>query len=449
MVRSGWWGAAVVVVLLSGACAARLPVVTDPAYPEYLYPPVPARYEGADVAGRHEEAWTYFQAGDAVTAQARYTVLLERTPEFYPAITGLGWMSLARNDYVGAAEYFARATDADAMYVSALVGHGRAMLGLDRAADALALFESALALEPGLPGVGREVEALRFAVVSQQLAAAREAAEAGRFAAATEAYERVIAASPESGFLHVELGRLEQRQGNLTAALEQAEEAARLDPQDGAAFLLQGEIHEAHGDLPSALTAYERADAADLTPETASHIDRVVDLMFLAELPSEVGEIPSKASVTRGDLGVLIGVRFMELLAEVGDRPVIITDTRDHWGSEWIQSVADAGIMDVDAAYRFDPSGPVRRGDLAEIVVEALDLIENEDRSSRRSGAAQARAFTDMSATHLRHDAAQRAVAAGVMTVLENDTFQPTRLVTGAEAVETIDRLANLALDSR
>jgi len=448
VVRSVWRGTAVALLLLSLACAARLPIVTDPAYPEYLYPPVPAEYERSDAAGRHQAAWTYFQAGDPVTAQARYTVLLERVPDFYPAITGLGWMSLARSDYTAAAEYFTRATDADAMYVSALVGHGRAMLGLDRSADALTLFESALVLEPGLPGLGREVEELRFALVSQQLAAAREAARAGRFGAAREAYERVIAASPESGFLHVELGRLEQRRGDLTVAMEQAEEAARLDPQDGAAFLLQGEIHEANNDLPSALTAYERAGAADPTPETASHIDRVVDLMFWAQLPSEVGEIPSKPSVTRGDLGVLIGVQFMELLAEVGDRPVIITDTRNHWGSEWIQSVADAGIMDVDAAYRFDPSGPVPRGDLAEIVVEALDLIENQGRGDR-SGSAQARTFIDMSATHLRYGAAQRAVAAGVMAVLENDTFQPTRLVTGAEAVETIDRLADLALDSR
>ena len=447
--RSGWWGVVVAVTLLSGACAARLPIVTDPTYPDYLYPPVPGEYEGSDAARRHEEAWTYFQAGDPVTAQARYTVLLERTPDFHPAVTGLGWMSLARDDHTAAAEYFTRSTDVDPMYVSALVGHGRAMLGLDRSTDALALFESALAVDPGLPGLGREVEGLRFAVVSQQLAAAREAAEAGRFAAATEAYERVIAASPESGFLHVELGRIEQQRGNLTAALQHAAEAARLDPVDGAAFLLEGEIHEANGDLPSALTAYERADAADPTVETASNIDRVVDLMFLAGLPSEVGEIPSKPNVTRGDLAALIGVRFMELLAAAGVRPVIITDTRDHWGGEWIQSVADAGIMEVDAAYRFDPSGPVRRGDLADIVAETLELIESQGLGDTKSGDMPAPTFTDMSATHLSYGAAQRAVVAGVMAVLDNDTFQPSRLVTGPEAVETVHRLADLALDSR
>ena len=449
LVRSGWWGAVMAVALLSASCVARLPIVIDPAYPEYLYPPVPGEYEGSEVATRHEEAWTYFQAGDLVTAQARYTVLLERTPDFHPAVTALGWLSLARDDHAAAAEHFTRATDADPMSVSALVGHGRAMLGLGRSADALPLFESALAVEPGLPGLGREVEALRFAVVSQELATAREAAEAGRFAAATEAYERVIAASPDSGFLHVELGRLEQQRGDLTAALRHAEEAARLDPQDGAAFLLQGEIYEANEDLPSALTAYERADAADPTGETASHIDRVVRLMFLAELPSEVGEIPSKPSVTRGDLAALVGVRFMELLAKGRDRPVIITDTRDHWGGEWIQSVSDAGVMDVDAAYRFNPSGPVRRGDLAEIVVKTLDLIESQGMDDRQPDGGQPLTFTDMSATHLSYGAAQRAVVAGVMAALDNDTFQPSRLVTGQEAVETVDRLADLALDSR
>ena len=445
--RRGWW--VVVVALLSGSCAARLPVVTDPAYPEYLYPPVPEKYKESDVGRRHEEAWTYFQAGDPITAEVRFTILLERMPDFHPAVTGLGWMSLARDDHTGAAEYFTRATDVDPMYVSALVGHGRAMLGLDRSANALTLFELALAVEPGLPGLGRQVEGLRFAVVSQQLAAAREAAKAGRFGAAIEAYERVIAVSPESGFLQVEIGRIEQQQGNLTAALQHATEAARLDPQDAAAFLLEGEIHEAKGDLPLALTAYEQAHSVDPTGQTASNIDRVADLMFLAGLPSEFGEIASKPTVTRGDLAALIGVRFRELLAVADSRPVIMTDTRDHWSGKWIQAVADAEIMHVDAAYRFDPSEPVRRGDLAEIVVDTLELIETQGLNHTQSGDVPTPTFTDMSATHLSYGAAQRAVVAGVMAILDNNRFQPSRLVTGPEVVETVDRLAELVFDSR
>jgi hypothetical protein len=335
------------------------------------------------------------------------------------------------------------------MSVSALVGHGRAMLGLNRSVEALLLFESALAIEPGVSGLGREVEALRFAVISQELATAREAAEAGRFATATEAYDRVIAASPDSGFLYVEFGKLEQRRGDLTAALRHAEEAARLDPQDGVALLFLGEIYEANEDLSSALIAYERADVAESTAETASHIDRVVELMFLAELPSEVGEIPLRPSVTRGDLAALIGIRFMELLAEGRDRPVIIIDTRDHWGRAWIQSVADAGVMDVDAAYRFDPAGPVRRSDLAEIVDKVFDLIERQGLGDMQPNNGQTLTFVDMSATHLSYGAAQRAVMAGVMVAFDNDTFQPSRPVTGLDAVETVDRLLTGLLNSR
>ena len=443
-----YWGAIIALALLSGACAARLPVVTDPAYPESLFPSVPGQYEGSAVATQHEEAWLYFQSGDLDTALARYTVLLDRTPDFHPAVTGLGWLSLARDDHIAAAEYFSRATQADPVYVSALVGHGRALLGLGRAADALESFEAALAVEPALPRLGREVEELRFTLVSEQLAEARTAAEAGRFSEATEAYQRVIAASPDSGFLHVELGRVEQQRGNLNAALQHATEAVRLDPQDGGAFLLQGEIHEANDDLESALTAYERADAADPTDDTARNIERIASLMFLAELPAEVREIPSKPSVTRADLAALIGVRFRGLLAETGGRPVIITDSRDHWGSQWIQAVIDAGIMDVDAAYRFDPSGPVRRGELAEVVVDTLDLIGNQDGAVPPNGAGGL-TFSDMSATHLSHGAAQRAVTVGVMAALDNNTFQPSRVVTGLEAAEAVDRLADLALDSR
>ena len=49
-----------------------------------------------------------------------------------------------------------------------------------------------------------------------------------------------------------------------------------------------------------------------------------------------------------------------------------------------------------------------------------------------------------MSATHLSFEAARRSVDAGILEVLDDDTFAPSRPVTGAEAVEAVDRLASL-----
>jgi hypothetical protein len=53
--------------------------------------------------------------------------------------------------------------------------------------------------------------------------------------------------------------------------------------------------------------------------------------------------------------------------------------------------------------------------------------------------------FTDLPPTHLNYPAASRAVSAGVLPKLENDAFQWTRTVSGAEAVKAVERLEALA----
>ena len=194
-------------------CASRVPVVTTPVYPEYLFPTVPSEFTGSPPARRHEEAWTFFQAGDFISAEARYAVLLESTPTFYPADTALGWLNMARGESRAAVGHFDRAVERQPSYVPALIGRGEAMLVLENDGEALRSFEAALDVNPELADVGRIVQELRFTLVSERLEAARAAANADRFAEAKTAYEQLIASSPDSAFLHVELGRVEQAQG--------------------------------------------------------------------------------------------------------------------------------------------------------------------------------------------------------------------------------------------
>lgn len=442
-----WVWLFVTVAVAAGGCATRRPVVTAPSYPEYMFPAVPPEYAASDAAQGHGEAWALFQAGDVAAAQVRYGSLLDDSPDFYPAETGLGWVHLAQGVPERAAENFSRATALAPAYVPALVGRGEAMVSLGRSEEALESFEAALGADPGLTDLKISVDELRFEVVSDRLSSARRAVEAEQYAEAATAYERLIGVSPNSGFLHVELGRVEQWRGNMNAALDHALEAARLDPEDSAAILLEGEIHEANGDLDQALAAYERADRADPTGTTLRMIERVRDRLFIAGLPPEVSEIPLKESVVRGDLAVLLGVRFVDLLAEATRKSVIITDTRDHWGNQWIQAVADAGLMSVEGASRFDPSRSVRRGDLADVVAEMLDVLGHEWVDGSGVSDRTPLSFSDMSATHLSYDAARRSVDAGILDVLEDRTFAPSHPVTGAEAVEAVERLASLVPD--
>ena len=429
---------------LSG-CASRVPVVTTPAYPAYLFPTVPSEYTGSREARRHEEAWRFFQAGDVISAEARYAVLLESSPTFYPAETALGWVNLARGESQAAVGYFDRAVERQPTYVPALIGRGEAMLVLEDDGEALRSFEAAFVVDPNLVDVGRIVQELRFTRVSEQLEAARAAVAGDRFSEAKAAYEQLIISSPDSAFLHVELGRVERAQGNIEAALAHARQAQRLDPTDPATFLFEGELQEEVEDLPGAILAYERADRLDPTEATARRIERLDEHVRRADLPLEILEIPSKSMVTRGDLAALVGVRFPNLLRDgASRRPVIITDTRNYWGSQWIQSVTQAQVMTVDAGYRFEPTRTLQRGELAQAVAAVLDLIASLDPAAASRWDDARSSFSDMRPGHLNYPSAARAVAAGVIRVLKDDRFRPTSAVDGAEAVETVDRLAEL-----
>jgi tetratricopeptide (TPR) repeat protein len=443
--RSVW--ILVTVAVTAVGCATRSPVVTAPSYPEYMFPVVPPEYAASDAALGHGEAWALLQSGDLAAAQLQYSSLLDGSPDFYPAEAGLGWVHLAQGVPERAAESFLRATTLAPSYVPALVGRGEAMVSLGRSEEALESFEAALVADPGLTDLKISVDELRFEVVSDRLSSARRAVEDERFAEAATAYGRLIDVSPDSGFLHVELGRVEQQRGNLDAALAHAREAARLDPEDASAILLEGEIHEANGDLDQALAAYERADRADPTEATVRMIERVRERLFIAGLPSEVSEIPLKDNIVRGDLAVLLGVRFDELLADSSRQSVIITDTRDHWGSQWIRAVAEAGLMSVEGGSRFVPSRSLRRGDLADVVAEVLDLLGHEWAEGSGAPDRTSDSFADMSATHLSYNAARRSVDAGILDVLDDGSFAPSRPVTGAEAAEAVDRLGSLAPD--
>ena len=445
--RNVWRGcAAMVAVVLAVGCVTRVPVVTAPAYPDYLYPTVPDELTSSTEARHHEEAWTVFQAGDLVGAEKRYVALLQDSPGFYPADAGLGWLMLARGDSREAAEHFDRAVSGEASYLPALLGRGESMLALEETAEALRSFESALEVDPGLSDIARVVEQLRFSVVSEQLQMARTHADAGQFEDARDAYVRVIAASPDSAFLHVELGRVELRQENLDEALDHARQAADLDPSDPAAFLLEGELHAETGDLQAAVVAFERADRLDPNDDVTRRLDDLRNRIRMAGLPPEILAIPSKTSVTRGELAALIGERFNEFLDEASRRrTVIITDTRDYWGHQWIQDVTQAGVMRVDAGYRFEPERAVRRSDLAEVADAMLDLFAEVDPSTASRWIDKRPNFSDMRAGHLSYTSAARAVAAGVLAVLEDETFQPARAVDGGEAVRAVDRLAELA----
>jgi tetratricopeptide (TPR) repeat protein len=434
---------ALALVLLAG-CATRTappPVAPSAArYPDFSFPDIPSGLTTAPVEARHQQAWNRLQSGDLRGAEREFTALAN-TAGFYPGSAGLGYVHLARKDFADAVAQFDRALAGNPAYVPALLGKGEALLGQDDQVGAVEALEKALAANPSMTAVRSRVDVLRFRAVQEQVSRAQAAARAGRLDEAEAAYERALAASPESGFLYRELAGVEQRRGSFDEALAHARKAIELDRSDAAAHAIAGAILEGRGEFAAAAEAFETAASIE---ESAAYRARAADARRKADeasLPAEYQAIPTAASITRAQLAALAGRRLERFVAGAPQRaPVVMTDIRDHWANSYIQAVTRARLMDAFPNHTFQPETIVRRGDFAQMVMRALTVIgqRRPDLAATWRGARPA--FTDLSATHLMYPAVAAAVASGVMTA-PNGEFGFTRPITGADAIDALTRL--------
>lgn len=438
------------VLVLASACAPKIvppPVVTSPRFPEFSRPSVPPAYANTVAATNADRGWAFLQAGDLRQAEQEFSAALHLTPAFYPAETSLGYVELARKDATAALARFDRALELDPQHgdMSALVGRGQALLALDRDAEALVAFEAALAANPADAELARRVEVLKFRGVEQGLAAARDAARAGRLDDAARAYMAAIASSPESPFLYRELAAVEREKGDVEAALTHLRKAVELDPGDARSLVHIGDLLETRADHEGAAKAYEAALTIDSDPTVEAKLEAIRERTALARLPVEYRAIRDAAQITRADLAALIGVRLGGLLQATGRRDAaLITDARNNWASTWIMSVARAGIMDPFPNHTFQPRGIVRRSDLAQTVARLLARVAAQTPDGAHSWERARLKFVDLAPSHLAYPAASIAVAAGAMSA-PGDAFQPSKAVSGAEAVEAIAKLEALA----
>jgi tetratricopeptide (TPR) repeat protein len=439
-------------LVLVSACAPKVvsvPVVTAPKYPEFREPAVPPALADGPAAQSYARGWAYFQTGDLRTAEREFADALKMTPAFYPAEASLGYVELARKDAKAALPHFDRALELNPQHgeVSAFIGRGESLLALGREGDALGAFEAAVAADPSQVELARRVEVLKFRGVEQGLARARDAARAGRLDEAIAAYTVAIGSSPDSPFLYREIAAIEKQKGNLDAALADFRKAVALDPSDAKSLAQIGDILEGRGDVAGAEKAYVDALAIEPIADVEKRLDAIRARSALARLPAEYRAIDQAAQITRADLAALIGIRLGSLLQggpRSGDA-ALITDVRNNWAATWIMSVARAGVMDPFANHAFQPRSVVRRTDLAQALARLLARVAAQNPARAKAWESARVRFSDLSPGHLAYPAASVAVAAGVLKTSGENSFQPSRPVTGAEAIEAVNKIETLA----
>jgi tetratricopeptide (TPR) repeat protein len=434
-------------VLAIATCAGRAAV--PPAapvaarYPDFVYPAVPLPLQRTPGADRIDVGWRFLQSGDTRNAARDFEAALKRNPQLYPAHAGQGYVALARGDHDRALSAFAAAVKLARDYVPALVGRGQTLLAMKRDVDALAAFEAALAIDNSLADIRRRVELLRFRTVEQVIETARSDAAAGRLDRARAAYERAIELSPDSSFLYRELAAVERRQGEGDRAVQHFTRAVELDPSDAAALIAMADLLAERREYQAADEAYRKAAALESTPELSAKIAALAERVRELEFPAEFRAIPESTGVTRGELAALIGVRLERFLADAPQQQVVITDAAGHWAGTWITQVARAAVMDPFENHTFQPAVVIRRGDLATAVRRVLTMASATNPALRTRMAGQP-TIADMPPTHLVYPAAAAAVAAGVMPLVDGMRFDVSRPVTGAEAVDVVNRLQAL-----
>jgi len=433
-------------ILAEVACATRVPPPMPAVlvYPDFLYLVVPATLQKEPGASRIETGWRFLQSDNVSGADVEFGAALKLESRLYPAHVGLGYVAMTGRDYDRALTSFEQALESNGRYVPALVGRGQALLALERADEALVAFESALDVDPELTELRRRVELLRFRHLQDLIDAARAAVTAGRPDEARRAYGRALAASPQSAFLHRELGLVERAAGNADAALEHVRQAVALDPLEAPTFVALGELLQERGDLGAAEAAYRHAAAIDPDLDLAARIAETGTRAREARLPPQFQAALSAGQVTRGELAALMGVRLEDLIVRAPARQVVMTDTQGHWAAPWITLTANAGVIEAFENHTFQPGAVVRRGDLATTMSRVVALVAASS-PAVRARLTERPAIADMTAGHAQYGAVAAVVATGVMPLPVDRRFQVARPVSGPEAVEAIGRLRALA----
>lgn len=232
------------------------------------------------------EALDKHQAGDRVTAERLYRIVLVRHPEDWQALHGLGVLCFEtgrREEAIGLLE---RATALKPDDLATLGNLAAAYASLKRFAEAEQQFRAALVLDPTaasaqynlgsvLKDQGRLEEALaafqtvlaldpRHANAARQEAALLQALERPAEAVAA-AYDRAIALNPDNPRLHFQRGRIRHQRGARPAAIEDFTRALALKPDYLPAMVNLGAALQEEGRHVEAEATHRRALAQDPT----------------------------------------------------------------------------------------------------------------------------------------------------------------------------------------
>jgi tetratricopeptide (TPR) repeat protein len=357
--------------------------------------------------------------------------------------TALGYLDF-RLGNVGAAETgFQAVLQVDPAYGPAQAGYFLAALSTG---DEEKAFERLKRLEASYPEhelVDRYGTTLRVNVAETRLRTARELAGKGRYEDAARSYIEALEVAPEAGSVYVEAAEAELKAGYPARAREHAFRATELETANADAFRVFGEALYQDGDLSGAARALRNALSLRPTDgELLARVEAVEAELREKTLPPEYAAIADTARLTREQLAALVSVELKSALDTAPvEGNVIATDIAESWALPYIRRVVGAGVLEVFPNHTFQPMAFVNRIELARTLARALQVLAPDAYDRARASSGFEEGFADLPRQNVSYEAAAIAVSLGLLRSGEGRTFEPQRLVSGADATTAVVEL--------
>jgi tetratricopeptide (TPR) repeat protein len=409
--------------------AAPIPEGIDLVYP--------ALAPGTLVGGQgrqFQKAWEAVLAGDTGKAIRGFEELRRKRPGVVAIEAGLGYARLRRGDLEGAARGFEAAVLREPRYLPALVGAGATARRRGQGDKALDFYRRAAEAAPDDVVARRRFTEVKLQLTERHVGAAALARQRGDETLALVEYRAALAAAPELADVRIELANLLLKTGDRSGAVAVLE----ADPSGERHVLLAlGELLASQKEYARALEAFRKILLK--SPQDGEVKARANELRRdweLQQMPEEYRRIPQAPRVTRADLAALIDSKVTALHRLPEREPHVATDISGSWARGHILRVLSLEILDVYPNHTFQPGAIVRRGELAAALGKVLDLLGFPTRDTP--------VLKDMSPTNLLYPGATRVVAAGLMDVTPEGSFEPWRVVSGSDTWALVEALARL-----
>ena len=431
--------------LLSTGCAPKKRTLTPTPVPGWEYvanelgDPRPDLPEGDQRS--FENAWDALVQDDLETATATLEKLGRRQSQSAEIQAALGFLELRLGNREVAENRFSKALGIKPSLAAAQAG--KVLVAMASGQEETA-FERLRLLEKDHPEhvlVRHYLSSLQLKLAEGKLQAARSSKHQERYSEAAALYREALRIAPEAGGLYAEAAEVELLGGEVETAADHAARAIELEPDNVTAHRLYGDALRQTGDLEKAVEVYREARALRPDDPALTRLINETEREFRREnLPPEYSEIDGSERVSREELAALLYVRLRAFMEndEAAQSRVIATDIADSWAREFIRAVVAAEIMSVYSNHTFQPEGFVRKGDLAVALIAAWDSIENGDGIHPTTNGV----IVDVSPENRRYRPAALAVSLGLLTIDDEGRFEPLRFVSGLEAGEAVDALA-------